>query len=150
MSKADHPAVADYKANKAQYDTDNYLNFIRDSTSVESQMGGLQGVLETPEFMAFMNTQVNPDPFKAIVDAIPELDLYDLQWLAKNLPIASPAYAPVISRNKEIWSAYAGWWRWHANPVSSSRGAYGLELPEGKQPYDRVPRTPLGTGLQGQ
>jgi hypothetical protein len=111
MSKVDHPAVAAYKANKAQYDTDNYLNFIRDSTSVESQMGELQGVLGTPEFQGLMKTQVNPDPFKAIVDAIPELDLYDLNWLEKNLPITSPAYAPVISRNKEIWSAYGGWWR---------------------------------------
>jgi hypothetical protein len=108
MSVTDHPAVAAYKANKAQYDIDNYLNFIRGSTSVESQCGDLLGVLDTPEFVALMKTQVNPDPFKAIVDAVPDLDLYDLQWLEKHLPITSPAYSPVILRNKEIWSAYGG------------------------------------------
>jgi hypothetical protein len=86
-----------------------------------------------------MKTQVNPDPFKAIVDAVPDLDLYDLQWLEKHLPITSPAYSPVILRNKEIWSAYGGWWT-----VPRSGGSHGQRLPEGKQPGDRVPHTPLG------
>jgi hypothetical protein len=85
MSLKVHPAVAAYKANKAQYDIDNALLWFA-SNMKGSSFGECEGVLERPEFKALMATVKNPDPFAEIEKVAEDLEYGDLHWLAVFMP----------------------------------------------------------------
>lgn len=80
-----HPAVQDYKRNKARYDADNAIVFIEHAMKTCS-FGECGELLERPEFRALMATVTTREPFAGIEAVVDTLGYSDLRWLEVFLP----------------------------------------------------------------
>jgi len=78
-----HPAVQAYKDNKARFDEDYFISFVKHAAEANPHLAGLR---DTKEYQSFIALRSNTAPFGKISGNLEFFDIDDLTWLADNMP----------------------------------------------------------------